>query len=174
MSRIIKDGRVVADAWEIVRLAEGEPPEAAIIPETNAIVPLSVWQARREELIGRPGGRPIGVWLGSGEAPEAIAADLAHFAVVAVDFPKFTDGRGYSTARLLRERYGYTGELRAIGDVLQDQLYFMKRCGFDAYAVRADKDIDAALAGLADFDESYQAAADQPQPLFRRRSTATR
>ena len=105
MSRIIKDGRVVADAWEIVKLAEGEPPEAAIIPETNAIVPLSVWQARREELLGRPSGRPIGVWLGSGEAPEAIAADLAHFAVVAVDFPKFTDGRGYSTARLLRERY---------------------------------------------------------------------
>ncbi|MDR1462066.1 MAG: DUF934 domain-containing protein, partial [Azoarcus sp.] len=114
--------------------------------------------------------RPVGVWLDSDESPEAIAADLAHFSVIAVNFPKFTDGRGYSTARLLRERYGYAGELRAIGDVLQDQLYFMRRCGFNAYAVRADKDIEAALAGLADFDESYQPAVDSPQPLFRRRS----
>jgi uncharacterized protein (DUF934 family) len=171
MPKIIKDGRVVSDAWEIVKLAQGESPESVVVPEANAIVPLSVWQARREEFLRRPSARPIGVWLDGGEAAEAIAADLAHFSVVAVNFPKFTDGRGYSTARLLRERYGYTGELRAIGDVLQDQLHFMQRCGFNAYAVRADKDIDAALAGLDDFDESYQAAADQPQPLFRRRSS---
>jgi uncharacterized protein (DUF934 family) len=173
MPKIIKDGRIVADAWEVVKLAAGEPPGSAAIPEANAIVPLSVWQARREEFLGRPCGRPIGVWLDSDEVPEAIAADLAHFSVVAVNFPKFTDGRGYSTARLLRERYGYAGELRAIGDVLQDQLHFMRRCGFDAYAVRADKDLGAALAelaALAGFDESYQAAVDQPQPLFRRRS----
>jgi uncharacterized protein (DUF934 family) len=87
-----------------------------------------------------------------------------------VNFPKFADGRGYSTARLLRERYGYHGEIRAIGDVLHDQLFFMKRCGFDAYAVRADKDIEAALAGFDDFSDAYQAAVDQPQPLFRRRA----
>ena len=168
MTRIIKNGRIVDDAWTILKLAEGETPESVAFPEQNVIVPLPVWQARKDELIRR--GQPVGVWLDSHEGPEAIAADLDRFSVVAVNFPKFADGRGFSTARLLRERYGYTGELRAIGDVLQDQLHFMKRCGFDAYAVRADKDIEAALAGLKDFSESYQAAVDQPQPLFRRRT----
>ena len=99
-----------------------------------------------------------------------IADDLAHFAVIGVNFPKFADGRGYSSARLLRERYGYRGEIRAIGDVLQDQLFYMKRCGIDAFAVREDKDIEAALAGLNVFSDAYQAAVDQPQPLFRRRT----
>ena len=115
-------------------------------------------------------GAPIGIWLDSHEGPETIADDLARFAVIGVNFPKFTDGRGYSTARLLRERYGYRGELRAIGDVQHDQLFLLKRCGFDACAIRADKDIRAALAGLDDFSETYQAAVDQPLPLFRRRT----
>jgi uncharacterized protein (DUF934 family) len=168
MPKIIRNGQIVDDAWRIVRLAEGETPVSAALPGADAIVPLSVWLARKDEIIAR--GLPVGVWLDSHEEPGAIAADLGHFALIAINFPKFADGRAYSTARLLRERYGYTGELRAIGDVLQDQLYFMKRCGFDAYAVRADKDIATALAGLNDFPESYQAAADQPQPLFRRRS----
>lgn len=169
MSRIIKNGRIVDDAWQVLKLAEGETPESVALDDANALVPLAVWQARKDEILARK--RPVGVWLDSHEGPEAIADDLERFAVVAVNFPKFADGRGYSIARLLRERYGYQGELRAIGDVLQDQLYFMKRCGFDAYAVRPDKDIDAALAGLNDFSESYQSAVDQPQPLFRRRSS---
>ena len=168
MSRIIKNRQIVDDTWNVLKLAEGETPESVALPNDNPIVPLAVWLARRDELLARQ--RPVGVWLDSHEGPEAIAADLDRFSVVAVNFPKFADGRGFSTARLLRERYGYTGELRAIGDVLQDQLYFMKRCGFDAYAVRADKDIEAALAGLNDFSESYQAAVDQPQPLFLRRT----
>ncbi|MDR1936229.1 MAG: DUF934 domain-containing protein [Candidatus Accumulibacter sp.] len=168
MSRIIKNNRVVDDDWRLLKLAEGETPEAVALPGADAIVPLPVWQARKDEILAR--GQPVGVWLDADEGPEAIAAELARFAVVAVNFPKFTDGRGYSTARLLRERYGYAGELRAIGDVLRDQLFFMKRCGFDAYAVRADKDVVAALAGLDGFPESYQAAIDQPWPLFRRRS----
>ncbi len=163
MTRIIKNESIVDDAWTIIKLAEGETPDSAALPEQNVIVSLSIWQTRKD-------GQPIGVWLDSNEGPETIAADLKHFAVIAINFPKFADGRGFSSARLLRERYGYAGELRAIGDVLQDQLYFLKRCGFDAYAVRSDKDIEAALAGLKDFSESYQAAVDQPQPLFRRRA----
>lgn len=126
-------------------------------------------------MAGAPGGNPLprqfaGVWLDSHEDVEAIAGDLEHFAVIGVNFPKFTDGRGYSTARLLRDRYAYRGEIRAIGDVLQDQLFYMKRCGFDAFALREDKDIEAALSGLNVFSETYQAAVDQPQPLFRRRA----
>ena len=168
MSRIIKNGQIVDDAWQVLKLAEGETPESVALADGNSIVPLAVWQARKDEILAHQ--RPIGIWLDSHEGPEAIATDLGRFTVIAVNFPKFADGRGYSTARLLRERYSYRGELRAIGDVLQDQLYFMKRCGFDAYAVRPDKDIDAALAGLNDFSESYQSAVDQPQPLFQRRS----
>lgn len=167
MSKIIKNGQIVDDNWQILKLAEGEEAASVALPDESTLLPLAIWQARKEEILGR--GQPVGIWLDSAEGPEAIAADLGHFTVIALNFPKFADGRAYSTARLLRERYGYQGELRAIGDVLHDQLFFMKRCGFDAYAVRADKDIQAALAGLNDFSETYQTAIDQPQPLFRRR-----
>lgn len=168
MTEIIKNGQIVSDDWQVLKLAEGETPETVALDGGKQIVPLAVWLARKAAILAS--GQPVGVWLDSHEGPEAIAADLTSFALVAVNFPKFADGRGYSTARLLRERYGYRGELRAIGDVLHDQLFLMKRCGFDAFAVRADKDIRAALAGLGDFSEAYQAAVDQPQPLFRRRT----
>jgi uncharacterized protein (DUF934 family) len=89
--------------------------------------------------------------------------------VIAVNFPKFTDGRGFSAARLLRERYGYQGELRAIGDVLRDQLQELERCGFDAFLLRADQDVQSALHAFADLSDQYQTSALQPLPLFRRR-----
>ena len=168
MSRIIKNDRIVDDALEILKLAEGETAETVTLPATPSLLPLAVWLTRKDEILAR--NAPFGVWLESGEGPEALAGDLDHFALIGVNFPKFADGRSYSTARLLRERYNYRGEIRAIGDVLQDQLFYMKRCGIDAYAVRVDKDIEAALAGLRDFSETYQAAVDQPQPLFRRRT----
>lgn len=168
MAKIIKNQQIVDDPWQLIQLAEGESAETVALPDAPVIVPLSVWLARKAELIAR--GAPLAVWLDADETPEALAADLDRLALIGVNFPKFTDGRSYSSARLLRERYAYRGEIRALGDVLQDQLFFMKRCGIDAYAVRADKDIEAALAGLRGFSESYQAAVDQPQPLFRRRS----
>jgi uncharacterized protein (DUF934 family) len=170
MPKIIKENRIVDDVWQIVRLAEGETAESVALPSGPALLPLAVWQARKDDILAGPADTPLGVWLESGEDPAAIAADLDRLAVVAVNFPKFTDGRSYSTARLLRERYAYRGEIRAIGDVLQDQLFYMKRCGIDAFALKEGKDIEAALAGLRDFSESYQAAVDQPQPLFRRRT----
>jgi uncharacterized protein (DUF934 family) len=167
MPKIIRNESIVDDSWLLLKLAAGESVESVALPDGPALLPLAVWQARKQEVIAR--NQPIGVWLESSEGPEAIAGELDRFAVIGVNFPKFTDGRSYSTARLLRERYGYRGEIRALGDVLRDQLFFMKRCGIDAYAVRADKDIEQALAGLCAFSESYQAAVDQPQPLFRRR-----
>jgi uncharacterized protein (DUF934 family) len=138
-------------------------------------VPLAVWKARRHALIEREfeHGWPLGVWLGAGEGPESIAADLDDLSVIAVSFPKVTVGRGYSTAHLLRERYGYRGEIRAIGQVTRDQLHYLLRSGFDAYALRQDQDLEASLGSLHDFDESYQAAIDQPLPLFRRRPTTS-
>jgi uncharacterized protein (DUF934 family) len=162
---IIKARAVVADDWSVLRLDEGQAADSAEVPAGKVIVPLAVWQAQRAALEGRAG---IGVWLAPDERPEALKGDLDKFGVVAIDFPKFTDGRGYSLAFNLRKRLGYTGELRAIGDVLRDQLFSMHRVGFDAFATRQDRNIHDALKGLTVFSEVYQASVDVNQPLFRR------
>jgi uncharacterized protein (DUF934 family) len=163
--RIIKGRTVVPDDWSVLRLEEGANPAEVDVPFGKIIVPLSVWQAQRERLSVRS---PLGVWIASDERPEVLKGELDHFAVVAVDFPKFTDGRGYSIAWNLRQRLGWFGELRAIGDVLRDQLFAMQRVGFDAYATRPDRSIDDAVKGLTVFSEVYQASVDQKSPLFRR------
>ncbi len=168
MTTIIKNRQAVADDFTVVRLAEGETAETVSLPGGPLLVPLAVWNARKAELQAR--GTAVGVWLDVTDGPEAIAAELAAFAVIGVNFPKFTDGRGYSTARLLRQRYGYAGELRAIGDVLHDQLFYMARCGFDAFALKEGKDIAKAVNAFDTFKTPYQAAVDQTQPLFRRRA----
>jgi uncharacterized protein (DUF934 family) len=89
--------------------------------------------------------------------------------LVALNFPEFKDGRPYSSARELRQRWRYQGEIRAVGDVLRDQLFFMKRCGFDAFLLREDQNLDAALSAFHDFQDAYQPGIIQPLPLFRRR-----
>jgi uncharacterized protein (DUF934 family) len=163
--QIIKHRAVVDDDWSVLRLDEGQAADAVVVPEGKIIVPLSVWQAQREALSARPA---IGVWIAPHQHAESLKGDLDRFAVVAVDFPKFSDGRGYSIAFNLRRRLGYKGELRAIGDVLRDQLFQMARLGFDAFATRPDRSIHDALLGLTVFSEVYQASVDQPLPLFRR------
>jgi uncharacterized protein (DUF934 family) len=171
---IIKGREVVEDDWQVLRLAEpvdGAPkhdPATVSVPEGKFIVPLSLWLVQRELLAARAAAGGIGVWIAPDERPETLKDDLAKLAVVAVDFPKFTDGRGYSIAYNLRTRLGWTGELRAIGDVLRDQLFSMQRVGFNAYATRPDRSIHDALKGLSDFSETYQASVDQKVPLFRR------
>ena len=101
--------------------------------------------------------------------PAAAAERLARVARVEVHFPKFGDGRGFSIGRLLRERYGYQGELRAVGHITRDHLFFLESCGFDAFQLRDGEDPHAALAAFADFSDSYQASPKRPLPLFRRR-----
>ncbi|MEQ1813019.1 MAG: DUF934 domain-containing protein [Candidatus Nitrotoga sp.] len=162
---IIKNKTVVGDDWTVLRLAEKEAPEAVTMPAGKIIVPLKVWQAQRELLQTRA---ESGVWLNSDERPEVLQGQVEKFSVIAVNFPRFADGRGYSIAYNLRARLGYRGELRAIGDVLRDQLFYMQRVGFDAFAVRADKNIHDALKGLTDFSVTYQSSWDQKNPLFRR------
>ncbi len=125
-------------------------------PEGERLVPLAQWD-----------GEPS-VLLGPADDPAALQGRLGGLSVIAVEFPQFTDGRGYSIARLLRERYGYAGELRAVGEVLRDNLFYLSRCGFDAFAL-SDPSGAEALEGLADFSEGYQASVERPQPLFRRR-----
>ncbi|ACC71409.1 DUF934 domain-containing protein [Paraburkholderia phymatum] len=173
MASIIKDRAIVNDDFTVVRAAaDGALPEVSALPAGKIIVPLALWQASRDELTASRGVQEIGVWLAPDSEPVDIVADFDKLALIAVDFPVFRDGRGYSTARLLRERYGYKGEIRAIGDVLRDQIRFYERCGFNAYALRADKDLNDALKAFTEFTVQYQGAFDDPSPLFRRREAA--
>lgn len=171
---IIKGRQVVADDWQVLRLAEpveGAPevdPATVAVPAGKFIVPLSLWLVQRAHLAARTAAGEIAVWIAADERPETLKGLLEQFPLIAVDFPKFTDGRGYSIAYNLRTRLGWSGELRAVGDVLRDQLFSMQRVGFDAYAVRSDRDPHDALKGLSDFSETYQASVDQKVPLFRR------
>lgn len=163
---ISRDGTISADTWVVVpRPADGD---ALSIPDQPALIPADLWLAGKEHFEGRD---DIGVWFDSHDEPEILDGLVNELKLIAVNFPKFSDGRGYSIARLLRERFGYQNELRAIGDVLLDQLQFMKRCGFDSYALREDKDATKAARSLSFFSQGYQAATDTDMPLFRRRTS---
>ena len=168
MAQLIKNGLAATDNWKVLELGEGESPETVALPVGDIIFPLAVWQARKDEIVSRP---TIGLLLQPADRVEDVAGELASFNIIAVNFPKFVDGRGYSTAALLRQRYGYTGELRAVGDVLHDQLFFMRRVGFTSYALKDGKNLAYALeAGFTPFGDAYQGATTQPQPYFRRRA----
>jgi uncharacterized protein (DUF934 family) len=170
MKTIIRHRKIASDSWQLLKPAvDGSAP--AIPGSGDVIVPLAVWLAQRNVLLSRPGR--LGVWLNGDDEPALIAEDLKSFGVVAVQFPQFADGRGYSLGRLLRERYGWRGELRAVGDVLRDQLLYLSRCGFDAFDLRADQDLHAALSAFDDFSEAYQITAAHGLPLFRRRFLAS-
>lgn len=158
--RLIKDQAIVDDSW--VNVPDGQP-----LPQTgDVIVSLTRWRETKAELLARK--TRLGLRLKSDEEPEAIAADIEHFALIAVEFPKFTDGRGYTTGRLLRDRFDFKGELRAVGHILRDQMFYMWRCGFNAFALPEGKSLEDALTAYKDFSVTYQAAADDPRPLFRR------
>lgn len=130
----------------------------AELPEDERIVPLAQWHGE------------AGVLLGTADDPASIAGELEKISTVAIEFPQFTDGRGYTIARLLRERYGFKGEIRAIGEVLRDNLFYLSRCGFDSFVPSDQSKMEEALKGLADFSDGYQASVERPQPLFRRRA----
>jgi uncharacterized protein (DUF934 family) len=194
MASLIRNRNIAADNWQ--RLERGADGRLQAIPATgDIIVPLALWQAASGTLLARSAGR-LGVWLDSNEDPAQIADSLAAFGLIAVNFPQFTDGRGYSTARLLRERYGWTGALRAIGDVQRDQLFYLLRCGFDEFLLAESQDAPQgdllrgapqgdllrgapqgdllrgareALSAFGDFTDAYQTSVERPLPLFRRR-----
>lgn len=139
-------------------------PEGPLIVQTDARVftPLVDWREARVP----------SVLLGPADDPFVLADHLVSLEAIAVDFPKPTDGRGFSTARLLRERLGWRGELRAVGAVAFDQLSFMARCGFDAFALREGEDPDACMRAFREMNVRYQGDVDDPRPLFRRRAEA--
>lgn len=158
---LIREGRLVpdpfTDASDLGELPAGVP----------LIVSLEQWRAHREELLAR--GQPLGLRLRSDQPPGPVAGDLAHFTVIALEFPKYRDGRAYTHARMLRERLGFRGEIRAVGDVLQEQLHFMQRCGFDTFDVVAPDPGLAWRAIAGDHTVWYQATGDgRPRALDRR------
>ena len=158
---MIKDNQVVNDEWTLVT-----DDESTIVD--NSIVPLSLWEAQTD-LQNRS---DIGVWITNDVELNAIGNDITKAPLIAIEFPVFMDGRGFSLARLLRERYNYQGEIRAIGHIIRDQLCYLKRCGFNAFTFTDDSgvDVNEALNSLNDFTEAYQTSVDKPQPLFRRRA----
>lgn len=152
MFNLIKNGNIVSDEWKTLTLAKGDTPQTVKLPVGPVLVPLSVWRARRAELIHREyeHGWPLGVWLSHGEGLDGIAQHLDDFTVIAIEFDKHTDGWSYATARMLRRRHGYGGELRAIGHVPRDDSAYQHRVGFDAFALRPDQKVGNVLSGLFD------------------------
>lgn len=147
--------RIVADdPWTLLREPESPRPLGMLI------LPLAHWLESPST---------DAVWLGPDDEVESLVPWLTSLPLIALDFPSFRDGRAYSQAYLLRSRFGWAGELRAIGDVLRDQLSHMRQCGFDSFAVREDKSAEDALKGLAGMSVLYGRSVIEPRPLFRRR-----
>ena len=150
------------DPWTLIREQDGELPTGPLI------LPVVRW--RQLQATGDTQKMSLhGVWLGPDDELESLELWLHVLPLVALDFPSFRDGRAYSQAYLLRTRMGWKGELRAIGDVLRDQLSHMRQCGFDSFAIRSDKSANDALKGLAGMSVLYGRSAIEPRPLFRRR-----
>jgi uncharacterized protein (DUF934 family) len=143
-----------------------------VIPASGKIiVPLSVFIERNIELTSRITKGEVGIWLATHELLEYLIQqqpDLNTLPIIAVFVERFADGRIFSLGTLLRTRYGYKNELRAFGDVLRDQLFFLKRSGFTSFVIRQDRSAQDAIASLNDFSKPYQGAVDNPQPVFKR------
>jgi uncharacterized protein (DUF934 family) len=158
---LLKNGTVDTDLYTDVSTADA-------IPETGAIIiSLTQWQEQHNLLAER--SEALGIVLRSDEKPAAISNDLAHFDVIALEFPAFSDGRAYSYARLLRDRYGYAGELRAVGDVLLEQLHFMHRVGFNAFDIQSKDAAKAWEIAAADISVWYQPSSDNRTPVIKLR-----
>jgi uncharacterized protein (DUF934 family) len=153
---LTSDGAWIADAWSVAH-----DPEVISNQSDSALLPLNLYLTQSPSAA-------IGVRLSPTDDPAALVPYLEVVPLVAIEFPVFSDGRGYSTAAVLRSRYRYRGDLRAIGDVLIDQLFFMRRVGFTSFLLRADQDHLKAAAKMRTFSDAYQGAADNPLPAFRR------
>ena len=197
MSNLIKDNAIVSDEWarvtppnlgeETVRKQAGkvvlfkltgeetftaEQIAATQIPSSGKVlVPFTVWLANKKNLSERMSQGEVGLLIATHEAIENLISeieDINAFPIVAVYVERFADGRIFTIGNLLRTRYGFKNELRAVGDVLRDQLFFLKRSGFNSYLIRADRSAEEALSSLKDFSEPYQGAVDNTQPAWRR------
>lgn len=166
MTQIILDKKIANDDWTLIA-------DDAVLSDAKEVINFSRWAATegtdKAALIAKRDAGSLGIQLNAGDTADLLAADSQGFALINVEFPKFADGRGYSAARLLRERYAFNGQLRAVGDVLFDQLFYMMRCGFNAMAMRADQNLELAVKGFETFSAPYQGDVNDTRPLFRRR-----
>lgn len=160
-------GNPVDNAW--LQLAKDATLEQVTQSDAKlVVVPAKLWLAEKAALLSS--GKTFGVWLDSEERVDAISGDLSLLPLVALNFPTFMDGRSYSKAGVLRQHLKYQGEIRAIGDVLRDQLFYMKRCGFSSFDLKDSVKLEDAQKALKDFTTNYQATVEEPVPLFRRRA----
>ena len=168
----VQAGKVVLFKLTGEKSVTGEQVATTVIPATGkVIVPLSVFIARKNALVSRINAGEIGVWLDTHEVLEHLIehqADLNALPIIAVHVERFADGRIFSLGTLLRTRYGFKNELRAFGDILKDQLFFLKRSGFTSFLIRADRSATDAITSLHDFSQPYQGAVDESLPVFKR------
>ena len=157
---ILRSGEIVDNPW--VLLKRDTEPAAG----TALVVPSDIWRADRDRYLKWHG--PLGIRLDPADDVAAIAHDLGRFELIEIDLPSYKDGRGYSSARILREHLGYTGELRAVGDILRDQFLFLDRCGFDTLEMDEDQ-VSGWRSALSEISISYQPATDARTPVLERR-----
>lgn len=199
MNQLIKDNAIAVDEWtrvvppilgdEVVRKQAGKVVmfklhgeesftqkqiNAAEIPTAGKVLlPLAIWQANKDALTDRMIAGEVGILLATHEPIESLAEafeDINTLPMIAIFVERFSDGRIFTLGNWLRSRYGFKNELRAVGDVLRDQLFFLKRSGFNSYLIREDRNAEEALKSLKDFSEPYQGAVDETQPVWRRLS----
>ncbi len=165
---LIKNDQLVDDPWYVL----DDEGAASVSDDADIVVSYERWTKDRESLVSRNGR--LGVKLSSDQPPSLIEDDLKHLDLVAVEFPRFTDGRGFSYARLLRERYGFTGEVRAVGHWFRDQMVFLQRCGIDAFEADEDRALVEWSEAQREISVVYQPAADDRSWVSRMRSSASR
>ncbi len=158
--QIIKDREIVKDNWLHL-------DNDAELTAGNITVSLARWQEQHESLEKHDGA--LGLRLTGDDPLEEIVPDLAKFSMIVLNFAAFTDGRCYSFARLLRDRYDFIGEIRAQGDILHDQLFYMTQCGINSFEMANQNHLTDAMSAFDDFTESYQTTVLKPEPLYRRR-----
>lgn len=161
MPQVLKDNCVIEDIWLVLDESFNS------FPDGDILIPYNQWESLTEQRANHDGR--IGVIIEGNAEIDEIIKPLLSLPLIAINFPKFADGRGFSCARLLRERYHYTGELRAVGGFMRDQLFLLQRCGFNAFKFADDINLIEAAESLQDFSETYQVSADEDNPLFRRR-----
>ena len=161
MPQVLKDNRLINDSWTLLT------EDSESLPSGDILLSYSQWQTFSDQLDSHDGS--VGVIIEGNADIEDIIEPLLKLPLIAINFPKFVDGRAFSSARLIRERYEYTGEIRAVGGFIRDQLYYLSRCGFNAFKFDDSVDLTESAKSLQDFSEAYQVSVDQESPLFRRR-----
>jgi|TARA_R110002094_G_scaffold160491_2_gene145881 uncharacterized protein (DUF934 family) len=162
MDSYIRDRKIEVDEWTPFTGLE----DAASLPAGDIYVPLEDWLHAREMLLTR--NSRLGVALRNTDDLALIRDDLERLDLIVLEFPKMADGRAFTQARLLRERYGFKGEIRATGDVLFDQLFYMQRCGINAFKLREDQELQKSLRAFDEMTVTYQPSSDEDLPIWRR------